>query len=93
MSDKRTFEIYILDYLFFIYLWMTSLPYLISLISSQDEVEAIPECEERKAHKESERTAELRYERYRRIDPGLLLRPDVRGHVVIAQHEQTAIHM
>ena len=53
-------------------------------------MEAVPESEEWEADKESERSAELRYEGDGRVDPGLLLVSDVSGDVVVAQHEQTA---
>ena len=65
-----------------------SLVHLI-IIFDEEEVQAVPECEEGEADKESERSAELRYEGDDRVDPGLLLIADVRRHVVVAQHEQT----
>ena len=64
---------------------------MISLVSGQYVVEAVPEREEREPEEESQGATELSDEGgYKRVDPGLLLRPDVRGDEVIAQHEQAA---
>ena len=60
------------------------------IIFHEEEIQTVPESEEGEADKESERSAELRYEGDGRVDPGLLLVSDISGDVVVAQHEQTA---
>ena len=63
---------------------------MIIFVFRQSVVEAVPESEEGEADKESERSAELRYEGDGRVDPGLLFVSDISRDVVVAQHEQTA---
>ena len=60
------------------------------IIFDEEEIQAVPESKEGEADKESERSAELRYEGDGRVDPGLLLVSDISRDVVVAQHEQTA---
>ena len=63
---------------------------VISLVSGQHVVEAVPKNEQREAQEEPQGATELSDEGDERVDPGLLLRPDVGRDEVIAQHEQTA---
>ena len=56
-------------------------------VSGKHVVKTVPQSQEREANEQSKRAAEFSYEGDNRIYPGLLLRPDVRRHEVVAEHE------